>query len=209
MISKYSQYKNDFFNKLDFSFKPNKQLLDVGCGDGLDAKILEREFKLKVFGTDIYKDEELKKNKIPFKLGSIYKIPYKKGQFDYAFVHDVIHHIDESHHRKSKHLAALKELKRVVKKGGALIIVEGNRFNPLFYPHMVKMRGHDHLRQGYFKKIIEEAYNKDQIAFHFFEAHSYPKSSLLFWKIYEKIMEKVIPKRFIAYNAAFITINEK
>ena len=38
-ISQYGQYKDDFFNKLDFNFEKGKKILDVGCGDGSDAKI--------------------------------------------------------------------------------------------------------------------------------------------------------------------------
>ena len=38
-LSKYGQYKHDFFNKLAFTFNSGKNLLDVGCGDGIDMDI--------------------------------------------------------------------------------------------------------------------------------------------------------------------------
>ena len=98
----------------------------------------------------------------------------------------------------------LRELKRVCKKGGFVIIVEGNRYNPLFFPHMVKMKGHEHFRQSYFKKIIAEVFSNDSVNFKFFEAHLYPKPLLSVFKIYEFFMEHLIPKKFIAYNAAII-----
>ncbi len=205
MIVKYSQYKNDFFNKLNFPFKKNKNILDVGCGPGTDAEIFIETYKLDFYGTDIYEDEQIKKLKVPFRKGSIYKIPYESDSFDYVFVHDVLHHIDEPAHRRNKMLQGLVELRRVCKKNGSIIIVEGNRYNPLFYPHMVKMRKHEHLRQSYFKSIIKESFSKDTIEFKFFEAHLYPKSTLWFWKIYEYIMEHFIPKQFLGYNAAIIT----
>lgn len=203
MVTAYNQYKNDFFNKLGFGFEKEKKLLDVGCGPGTDAQIFINEYRLKFYGTDVYEDENIRKLKLNFKLGSIYKIPFENNQFDYVFVHDVLHHIDESN-SKNKHLSALRELKRVVRENGFIIIVEGNRYNPLFYPHMVKMRGHEHFKQSYFMEIIKEEFGEENVLFKFFEAHLYPKPLLPLFKIYEFIMEHFFPKRFMAYNAAII-----
>lgn len=203
MVVDFNQYKNDFFNKLDFDFRKRKKILDVGCGPGTDAKIFIDHYGLEFYGIDVYKDQNIQKLNLNFKLGSIYKIPFDDDRFDYVFVHDVLHHIDEKH-SKEKHLSALKELRRVCRKGGFIIVVEGNRYNPLFYPHMVKMRGHEHFRQSYFIEIVTKIFAKDNVVFKFFEAHLYPKPFLFLFKIYEFIMENLFPRRFIAYNAAII-----
>jgi len=121
------------------------------------------------------------------------------------YLHDVLHHIDEENQSYEKHIKGLKEVFRVLKKGGQVIVVEGNRYNPLFYPHMVKMLNHQHFKQGYFKKIINDAYNGNDIKFKFFEAHSYPRFWLWFWKGFEWFMENISPKQFLAYNIALIT----
>lgn len=204
IISGYSQYKNDFFNKLAFPFVAGKKILDVGCGEATDALIFIREYRLHWFGTDVYQHPNIKKYKLNFKLGSIYKLPYAANSFDYVFVHDVLHHIDESRQRMAKHLLGLVELKRVCRRSGEIIIVEGNRFNPLFYPHMVLWRGHNHFCQNYFKTIIKKAFRGNKVIFKFFESHLYPIQLLSLCKIYEFFMEKFIPEQFRAYNAAFI-----
>lgn len=204
MIANYSQYKNDFFNKLNFNFKKGKKILDVGCGEGTDAKIFIKEYGLDFYGIDIYKDSNVEKQKLNFNLGSIYKIPFKKNSFDYIFVHDVLHHIDPVKQEKQRHLKGLEELRRVCKKGGEIIIVEGNRYNPLFYPHMVLLRKHEHFAQSYFMLLIKSVFKDDKISFRFFEAHLYPRKLLFLLKIYEYLMERVFPKQFIAYNAAVI-----
>ncbi len=203
-ITSYSQYKNDFFNKLNFNFQKGKKILDMGCGPGTDASIFINIYELKYYGVDVYEDENILKQKLEFKRGTILRIPFKNNFFDYVFVHDVLHHIDEPNHRKKKHIGALKELSRVCKLGGFIIIVEGNRYNPLFYPHMVKMRKHEHFSQQYFISIIREAYIGYQIELKFFEAHLYPKLLLPFFKLYEFSMEHFSPKQFLAYNAAII-----
>ena len=202
-FSKYGQYKKDIFEKLDFKFVKGKKILDLGCGDGSDAKIFINEYKLDVYGADIYEHENVKKIKgLKFKKGGIYKIPYRDSEFDYVFLHDVLHHIDEDGQRKSKHLAGLRELKRVCKNGGTIIIVEGNRYNPLFYPHMVKMLGHNHFKQSYFKRIVLTVF--PNVKFKYLEAHLYPAKYLKIWKLYERIMESIIPHMFQAYNIAII-----
>lgn len=202
-LSKYGQYKNDIFAKLNFDFISGKKILDIGCGDGTDANIFIKEYKLKTFGIDIYKNKNINSIKgLQYKKAGIYDIPYADRCFDYVFLHDILHHIDEKKQSSDKHNAALNEIKRVCKKNGYIIIVEGNRYNPLFYPHMVKMLGHNHFKQSYFKKIISTVF--PQVAFKYFEAHLYPSSFIKFWKLYERIMETIIPNQFLAYNVAVI-----
>lgn len=85
-----------------------------------------------------------------------------------------------------------------------MVIVEGNRYNPLFYPHMVKIRGHNHFRQSYFKDIILEVFPNAE--FKFFEAHLYPKRLIPIFKVYEYLMERYSPVRLLAYNTAVVEV---
>lgn len=203
-LIKYGQYKSDIFNKLNFNFEQGKSILDVGCGGGSDAMIFINEFKLKTYGIDVYEHKNIQTmSNLEFRKAGIFDIPFPDNSFDYVFLHDVLHHIDEERQNYNKHIAGLRELKRVTKNGGCVIIIEGNRYNPLFYPHMVKMLGHNHFRQSYFKKIITDVFNS--VSFRFFESHLYPPKYLKIWKIYEKIMEKISPKTFLSYNVAIIT----
>lgn len=199
-----SQYKNDVFKKMGINFEKGKKLLDVGCGDCVDDRIFIQRYKLKVFGIDVYEHENVKKTKgLGFKKGSIYKIPYKNDEFDYIFLHDVLHHIDEKNQSLKLHMAGLSELKRVCKKEGKIIILEANRFNPLFYPHMVLMNHHNHFKQSYFKKIICSKFKK--VEFKYFEAHAYPVSVKNVFKVYEWLMEKIpFLSSFRSYNLAII-----
>lgn len=198
----YGQYTSDVFKKLDFPFVSGKTILDLGCGSGQDSSIFKNVFGLDTYALDIYKHENIKNLGIKFTLGGIYQLPYEDNFFDYIFLHDILHHIDEKTQRYDRHTAALKELKRTAKKGGFIIIVEGNRYNPLFYPHMVRMLGHEHFTQAYFKKIVKEVF--PNVWFRAFESHLYPKRWLRLWKFYEAIMERYCPKPFLAYNVAIV-----
>lgn len=201
-FKKYGQYKSDLFRKLNLNFTKHRKLLDVGCGDGTDSRIFINEFKLNVYGIDVYKDDNIGSIKnLIFKKASILKIPYEKNSFDYVFSHDVFHHIDESKQDYRKHIKSLLELKRVCKENGYIIIVEANRYNPLFYFHMVKLMGHEHFKKSYFEKIIRDVFSN--VRFNSFEVHYYPFLRTL-WYAYEFLMENFSPKRFLAYNVAVI-----
>lgn len=201
-MTKFPQYKRDIFEKLGFDFESGKTVLDEGCGDLSDSEILSEYFNLDVVSSDIsinfnHRDGD----KAKLVLATIYRLPFADDSFDYVFLHDVLHHVDESNQSPINHGRVLREVGRVVKSRGYIIIVEGNRFNPLFYPHMVKYLGHNHWRQKYFEDIIRSIF--ENVTFKSFEAHAYPWG-LPIWKIYESLMERFCPKRFLAYNCAII-----
>lgn len=198
------QYRDDVFNKLKLPFVKGRKLLDVGCGSGSNAKIFINEFGLKVDGIDVYEHEDVKSIRgLRFKKASIFGIPHKDNSFDYVFLHDILHHIDEAEQSYEKHIRGLKELKRVCKGDGYIIIVEANRYNLFFYPHMVLMKGHNHFKQSYFRKIILDIF--DNVQFKTFEAHLYPARFVKIFKVYEKVMKKFsFLEPFLAYNVAVI-----
>lgn len=203
-IATNNQYKDDFFNKLDFPFIPGKKILDIGCGDGMDGHIFINQYKLNTYGIDIYRHSGIKQlKKFHFKLGSILDIPFPNKSFDYVFLHDVLHHIDENDQDRKKHLEALREIKRICRRNGYIIIVEANRYNPIFYPHMVVLKGHNHFTRQYFQKLIRTVFSLSE--FEHFEAHVYPFGLAPIFRIYELFMEKIpVFKNFLAYNVAII-----
>lgn len=199
----YSQYKEDLFRKLDFKFESGKSLLDVGCGDGTDATIFSEKYGLNVSGMDVYKHDRIEElSYLNFKIGSALEIPFPDKSFDYVFLHDVLHHIDEDRQDREVHIPVLKELGRVLKDNGFIVIVEGNRYNPLFYPHLVLLENHQHFTQKYFINIIKDVY--PNTSFKFFECHYYPKKLKFIWKIYDFLMDRFAPRSILSYNVAII-----
>ena len=96
------------------------KLLDVGFGRGLlEESINKTSFKL--YGIDISKtaiDKMINKEiKGEFIIGSILKIPFDNNFFDFVVALEVLEHISPS-----DTFQALRELKRVLKERGLLII---------------------------------------------------------------------------------------
>lgn len=108
--------------------------------------------------------------------------------------------VDEARPAHATRVAALREVSRVCRPGGTVIIVGANRYNPLSYLHMVRTLGHNHFRQSYFQQLVREVF--PQANFHTWEAHAYPPRFLRVWKWYERCMETIGPPCLRAYNVA-------
>lgn len=107
----------------------NKKFLEVGCGLGYFSNKASK-LGAKVTGIDIGpKLVAMNKKLTPsgqFLVSSASKLPFKDNTFDIVLSTEVIEHVD-------KQKEALKEMTRVLKKGGVLVITTPNRiFKPLF-----------------------------------------------------------------------------
>lgn len=99
-----------------------KDILDVGSGDGYGVSFL-RECRYVAYGVEF--DDKVVRRAIRkyggyFYQGDIHDIPIRSGYFDAVVCFEVIEHI----HKSEK---AFSELRRVVKKGGVLILSTPNK----------------------------------------------------------------------------------
>lgn len=97
----------------------NVNILDYGCGTGVLQEEFEEKFKAKGFGIDVSKKaiNYCKKRGLNrIKLFNGKKIPFKSGYFNLATAIDVLEHIEDD-------LGALREIKRVLKKGDIAILL--------------------------------------------------------------------------------------
>jgi ubiquinone/menaquinone biosynthesis C-methylase UbiE len=123
----------DTYNRHDFRIRyilksidniKNAKILDVGCGKGGMVRILSK-LGAQVHGIDISKELLKEAKKIPLatiKIGSATDIPYPDDTFDYVISNEVIEHVPSTE-------KAIKEMSRVVKKGGKIILIDKNRWS--------------------------------------------------------------------------------
>jgi SAM-dependent methyltransferase len=114
---------------ISLKYKDKKNFLDIGCGDGTKT-IVFNGYERNIHGLD-YRNwlSGTVKNKISFKQGDFLKnkLPYEDSYFDLIFSFDVIEHLPD-------YRIMLKEIKRVIKKDGVIIISTPNRYRLLGFP---------------------------------------------------------------------------
>ncbi len=129
----YSLVREEFLKR----YIPKKGLvLDVGCGTGNIAGPLSKQ-SFRIYGLDSSGNMlgELKKKypKVIIKRGNIDRLPFPSEKFDVTYSIAVFHHLIN----KELVAAAIKEMIRVTKKGGTLIIWDHNPKNP-YWPIILK-----------------------------------------------------------------------
>jgi SAM-dependent methyltransferase len=105
------------------------RVLDIGCGIGLIEQELEQKVA-ELCATDMSKKSiEIAKARAPttrFSHSDGEMLPYDSGSFDAVFTSCVIHHVPPA--ARAKFIA---EMLRVLRPGGAAIIIEHNPINPV------------------------------------------------------------------------------
>ena len=110
----------------EFQAVKPERILDFGCGGGWLSRILSR-YDCWVVGIDISRSliASAKRSapKASFVVGDCMNLPFKEGVFDTVVSIGTLHHVDI---RKG-----LKEIRRILKNRGTLLLMEPNKLNPL------------------------------------------------------------------------------
>jgi SAM-dependent methyltransferase len=138
-------------------------ILDFGCGVGNTVRELGKAFPESVItGVDpsaksIEVAHELARGdprRFRFVVQGETRLPFPDGTFEVGFTSNVFHHIP-----RSDHLRWIRELRRVLRPGGTLLLYEHNPFNPLTR-RSVRLcpfdRGVTLLRPGYAAALLRE-----------------------------------------------------
>lgn len=128
-------YEYMFNKRVDFIKErtPKKgKVIELGCGSGIYGRIFSKDYNLYLL--DISKKSlELTKNivkKATFVNADLMKTPFKKDFFDTIYSLGVIEHLDDP-------IGAVKEMKRIAKKGGRVIIGVPNKFSAYYVMYLI------------------------------------------------------------------------
>ena len=125
------------------------RLIDCGCGPGsITVDLAQAVAPGEAIGIDLRGDaltpgRTLARKRgivnVTFQAASVYQLPYANGSFDAAFACAVLQHLADP-------LAALKEMRRVLKPGGVIGIVDGSSTITFRYPTNPLLERWDKLR---------------------------------------------------------------
>lgn len=120
--SSFFLVKNLFWNRINYSISfgnidNNKKILDVGCGIGYLLKaIRKKNEECELNGIDFNINvKSLSISNCKIKIEDVKKLSFENNYFDIVYALDVLEHIKEVE-------MAIKEIKRVLKPNGKLII---------------------------------------------------------------------------------------
>lgn len=91
------------------------KILDLGCGNGFVSQLFPN---FDIVGVDI-SDGMLANNPYKWVKGSAEAIPFQDSHFDFVIARSLLHHLDKPE-------VGLKEIYRVLKQGGKLVIWDPN-----------------------------------------------------------------------------------
>ncbi|HID20288.1 MAG TPA: class I SAM-dependent methyltransferase [Methanophagales archaeon] len=121
----------------DSIFPENSKILEAGCGVGSQTKIIAPKNPSSHFTSIDISETSLEKAKtmiqalniknVMLQIGDIFDLHFEAESFDHIFVCFVLEHL-------SNPVQALLNLKKVLRKGGTITVIEGDHGSVYFYP---------------------------------------------------------------------------
>jgi SAM-dependent methyltransferase len=121
----------------DTFYPEGNRVLEAGCGVGAQTVILAKKSPAaRITSIDISKDSLAKAqalteaenlSNVAFEQADIFDLSFEDEAFDHMFVCFVLEHLQQPE-------KALACLKRVVKKGGSITVIEGDHGSTYYYP---------------------------------------------------------------------------
>lgn len=121
----------------DSIFPENSKILEAGCGVGSQIKIIAPKNPSCHFTSIDISETSLEKAKtmiqalniknVILQIGDIFDLHFEAESFDHIFVCFVLEHL-------SNPVQALLNLKKVLRKGGTITVIEGDHGSAYFYP---------------------------------------------------------------------------
>ncbi len=100
-----------------FGFRSDERIVEIGCGDGLNLRLLRETGCARALGTDISIALLTHVKAAPVFVGDIYALPLTDGAADAVLIDSVLHHLMPL-------APSLRELHRVLRPGGRLCVLE-------------------------------------------------------------------------------------
>jgi ubiquinone/menaquinone biosynthesis C-methylase UbiE len=121
----------------DTIYPSGSKILEAGCGVGAQTVILARNSpEASITSIDI-SDDSIEKARqlaekegvtnVNFLVANIFDLPYEDETFDHVFICFVLEHLKYP-------IDALLSVKRVLKRGGTITVIEGDHGSSYFYP---------------------------------------------------------------------------
>jgi SAM-dependent methyltransferase len=142
-------------------------VLDIGCMDGRNTASYAPEAR-SVTGLDVVEHpawKGLEGDNLRYVAADAHALPFEDASFDTVIALAMLHHV-------ASPSRVIREMHRVRRPGGTLLIVEPNRLNPLSWVHLTLMSDHDHFRTNDFVTLVERIVPIR--SFHQFELHLWP-----------------------------------
>lgn len=151
--------------------KKPSSILDVGCGDGFYLYLLHSLFpKAKIIGVDIDRNaiksaiRNTKGRDVRLKYGNVCDLKFKDNSFDVVLASEVLEHLKEDK-------KGLKNIYRVLKPGGLVLVSVPNCSYPLFWDPVnwfLERVMHKHIKSGFWAGIWNQhmrLYSKDELKY--------------------------------------------